>query len=298
MTAQDSMRGHRRLFRSPGERLPAVLSAPLILVGVLLLGWGSAAQAQGVQVQGVQAQGVQVQGAEVQEVQPPSVESPAGERSGCGGCAGMADQKMAGSGKACGMGGGKMAGHAMKGSGQGQRCCEGSGAERSMGGGMACKGMGAMGSTTADASPGAAKGGCGGDCPMHNAMSLVHQRSGIERRVEEIDGGIRSVTTAENPATADLIEHHVRQVAGLLEKGGRMRGWDPLFSEIFDHYDQIEISIERIDNGVVVEEISADPWVAELIRAHAAKVNDFLARGPAAVHEATPLPERPAGSER
>lgn len=38
-------------------------------------------------------------------------------------------------------------------------------------------------------------------------------------------------------------------------------------------------------------ETSDNPEVVKLIRAHARKVNEFVARGPAAVHEETPFPE-------
>ena len=206
----------------------------------------------------------------------PAAGAQASESGGCACCSAKAGEGMAGGGCGQGHGGG------MGGDSKGMAA-----------GGMSCKGMGAM-----------KMGAAGGEQPrgagpgvMHNAMSLVHQRAGIERRVQEIEGGIRSVTIAKDPATADLIERHVRQVAELVASGGRMRAWDPLFSAIFDDYEKIDIEIERIENGVVVEETSTDPWVTALIRAHATKVDDFLARGPAAVHEATSLPERPEGTE-
>ena len=73
--------------------------------------------------------------------------------------------------------------------------------------------------------------------------------------------------------------------------GGRVRNWDPLFREIFDHRSEIVMEIETVEGGVRVTETSENPAVAALIKAHAYKVSEFVARGPAAVHEATPLPE-------
>jgi hypothetical protein len=76
----------------------------------------------------------------------------------------------------------------------------------------------------------------------------------------------------------------------LLESGGRIRMWDPLFVEIFDRSEEIEMVVEMLDDGVRVTETSDDPEVAKLIQAHARKVDEFVARGPEAAHEATPLP--------
>ena len=50
------------------------------------------------------------------------------------------------------------------------------------------------------------------------------------------------------------------------------------------------MEIEELADGMRVTETSADPQVVELLRAHARKVTEFIERGPAAVHEPTPLP--------
>lgn len=127
---------------------------------------------------------------------------------------------------------------------------------------------------------------------MQNAMRLVHDfRDSIERQVVELDNGIVTTTiSASNPEAAKTLARHVAEMKSLLESGGRVRGWDPLFREIFDHYSEIDMQVEAIPGGVRVTETSENPEVAKLIKAHAQKVNEFLARGPAAVHESTPLP--------
>jgi hypothetical protein len=73
--------------------------------------------------------------------------------------------------------------------------------------------------------------------------------------------------------------------------------WDPLFRELFARADEISIEIEQLEDGMRVTETSDDPAVVQLIQAHARKVNEFVERGPAAVHEETPLPAgyAPAG---
>jgi len=145
---------------------------------------------------------------------------------------------------------------------------------------------------------GAGKGHGAGRGPGHNRSvmqathALVHQyRGDIVREITDIENGVQTVTRSPlNPEAAETLKKHVREMKGVLESGGRIRGWDPLFSEIFDHYTEIEMEIEPLEDGVKVIETSANPEVAKLIQAHARKVSEFLARGPAAVHEPTPLP--------
>ena len=181
-----------------------------------------------------------------------------------------------------------------------EACCQGMAAGRGMGrgnpsgAGGCCAGMGrgpAADEATGRGMMGRGMGG-GNHQVMQKAMTLVHNRFAIEREVEEIAGGVRTTTRVkDDPEVLAVLRAHVGDVEQLLQSGGRIRQWDPLFAAIFDHYDEIEMTIEELPDGVRVTETSENPAVAELIRAHAAKVNDFLARGHDAVHEATPLPE-------
>ena len=143
--------------------------------------------------------------------------------------------------------------------------------------------------------PGRGGGRHGGGPPavMQTARALVHDhRDAIERQVEMLDNGVVTVTRApEDAEAAEAIRRHVEEMKQVLESGGRVRRWDPLFRELFDRSDEIVMEIEELDDGMRVTETSADPEVAKLIQAHARKVTEFIERGPAAVHEETPLPE-------
>jgi len=128
---------------------------------------------------------------------------------------------------------------------------------------------------------------------MQTVRSLVHDyRHEIDREVEYIENGVITVTRSpSDPEAARALERHVLEMKGLLENGGRIRNWDPLFTELFDHADEITMSIETLDDGVRVVETSDNPEVAKLIQAHARKVSEFVERGPEAVHEETALPD-------
>ena len=126
---------------------------------------------------------------------------------------------------------------------------------------------------------------------MKNAMTLVHNHERIERTVELIDGGVRTRTTTKDPELLAVLRRHPAEMEAVLDSGGRVRSWDPLFAELAERRDEVELEWREIDAGIEVEVTSADPGVTELIRAHARKVTEFVQRGPAAAHEPTSLPE-------
>jgi hypothetical protein len=130
---------------------------------------------------------------------------------------------------------------------------------------------------------------------MMEDMRVIHElltnHDRIERRVNDIPGGIRAWTTSSDAEIADLIATHVGQMKTRVEEGEPIRHMDPLFREIFEHHDEIEIDVERIDRGVLVVETSVDPQVALLIRQHAHRaVSEFVAEGMGRAMEPTPLP--------
>lgn len=82
------------------------------------------------------------------------------------------------------------------------------------------------------------------DMPVIHKLLVNHEK--IERKVEDIPNGIRSVTTSEAPEVADLIRKHVYQMKERVEQGKPIRMMDPVFREIFEHHDKIHIRIEEI----------------------------------------------------
>ncbi|WP_165253360.1 hypothetical protein [Paludisphaera soli] len=119
----------------------------------------------------------------------------------------------------------------------------------------------------------------------HEAIfGLVAGHASITRKVKEIPGGVRTRTTTTDPGLVATLRTHVRQMETRLERGRPMRMWDPVFRDVFAHADEITVVVKDVEGGVEVPETSENPKVVPMIRAHAAKVSDFAARGPAAVH--------------
>jgi hypothetical protein len=134
-------------------------------------------------------------------------------------------------------------------------------------------------------------GGKGGKAVMQKAHTLVFNYESLERKVEEIPGGVRTTSTTTDPALVAVLQKHPREMDSHLENGGHVRKWDPLFGELAKHHDKVTMVFKDLENGIEVTSTSDDPDVTLLIRAHAYKVSEFVKRGRDAMHESTPLPE-------
>lgn len=134
-----------------------------------------------------------------------------------------------------------------------------------------------------------------GRAEMQNAHFLVTNHDRLERKVKDIPNGVQTLTTTDDPELLEPLREHVREMSAMLEGGGHLRKWDPLFAEIFENGESIRIDIEEIENGVLVTEVSDDEEVVKLIRAHARKVDQFVTQGHEACRKETPLPDDYAG---
>ena len=134
------------------------------------------------------------------------------------------------------------------------------------------------------------------DAAMMADMRVIHdlltRHDEIRRDVEDIDGGIRSRTTSDDPQLADLIRNHVQAMRARIEDNRPIRHGDPLFREIFEHHAAISIDTADLPDGVQVTETSTEPQVQLLIRQHAHKaVSEFVAAGMQRAMRPTPLPD-------
>jgi len=138
------------------------------------------------------------------------------------------------------------------------------------------------------------RAGHGSDHDMIHA--LLDRHEAIQREVQEIEGGVETITVSDDPEVTEMIREHVRDMKRRVEAGHGMRWWDPTFAELFKHHEKIEMEIEDTEGGVLVREFSSDPDVTLLIRQHAIRgVSEFVAEGRDRAHKETPLPEGDGG---
>ncbi len=127
---------------------------------------------------------------------------------------------------------------------------------------------------------------------MRNIHTLLARHDTIDRQVENIPGGVRTVTASSDPQVAEALQRHVAQMKQRMQRGQPIRMMDPLFRELFAHADEIDLQYEPIDGGIRATHTSENPQVVLLIRQHARDfVNEVAAEGMSRAMQPTPLPE-------
>lgn len=125
---------------------------------------------------------------------------------------------------------------------------------------------------------------------FHRLLELHEE---IDRQLEVLPDGIRSITRSQNAEVIQLLHDHVPSMHERLQSGFRLRRWDPLYEAIFDARDKIVMKVTLLSDGVEVTETSEDAYVAELIKSHGATVSAFAARGQEAAALPSPMPSPP-----
>ena len=99
--------------------------------------------------------------------------------------------------------------------------------------------------------------------------ALFDSHTKFEREVQTTESGYVSRTTSSDPEAVKLIQTHVKQMEERLNKGLMVRGWDPAYVEFVNHYDDIEITIKNIENGIEVVAVGATEDAKKVARNHA-----------------------------
>ena len=108
---------------------------------------------------------------------------------------------------------------------------------------------------------------------------LLSNHQSITRTVTEREDGVETLTESVDPKIVKKIQEHVASMYQRVEDVRPIRMRDPLYRELFQHTDKIEMTLTQTDNGIRVTETSQDPYVVKLIQAHAKVVTGFIDRG-------------------
>ncbi|MDJ0823735.1 MAG: hypothetical protein QNJ09_18245 [Paracoccaceae bacterium] len=109
----------------------------------------------------------------------------------------------------------------------------------------------------------------------------------IERRVENLPNGIRTVTVSPDPVVMEALVSHA---VGMIDRVGRGRDpqvfiQSPTLDIFFERTGGILSEVEVSDEGLVVVQTSDDPELVTALQVHAAEVTAMADRGMHAVHE-------------
>lgn len=120
--------------------------------------------------------------------------------------------------------------------------------------------------------------------------ALLQHRDSIDRTVENLPNGVRTVTESDQPQVASWIQDHGEATHDRIKNRRPIHLRDPLFRAIFGQAEKIEMEIVHTEKGIEVTETSDDPWTAQLIQAHAAVVTAFIENGHLEVRKNHPVP--------
>ncbi|MEO2092184.1 MAG: hypothetical protein ABGY75_22235 [Gemmataceae bacterium] len=121
---------------------------------------------------------------------------------------------------------------------------------------------------------------------------LLTNHADIKRTVKNRDDGVETVTESDKKEVAAKIQGHAAAMHRRVKDGNGIRLRDPLFAEIFKHYDKVVMTVEKTEKGVKVTETSTDQEVVKLIQAHAEVVSKFVRDGFDEAHKTHPVPAK------
>ena len=137
--------------------------------------------------------------------------------------------------------------------------------------------------------------GRGGNDPEHRAdevlyHELLKRHDEIERSTKKIEDGIETITriTSNDERLIKILQDHALGMKKRVDGRRAIRSWDPLFIELFDHKDKINMSWEMLQDGIKVTLTSEDTKVRELIDLHDETLHAFVDYGFKASREESP----------
>lgn len=109
----------------------------------------------------------------------------------------------------------------------------------------------------------------------------------IERDVELLPNGIRTVTRTWHPHVLQALQSHVGGMIGRVSAGDdpQILIQSPTLDIFFARGDEITAEIEMLEDGVAVVRTAEDPELVAALHLHAEEVSAMVDRGMQAVHE-------------
>jgi len=125
--------------------------------------------------------------------------------------------------------------------------------------------------------------------PIHG---LLTQHEKIHRTVEEIPGGVRTVTTSEDAQVTELIRTHVKEMKERIEKVSQFAKWILCFARSFVITKRYGWRLKMCRAVLERQKLPTLLKWALLIRQHAKRaVSEFVQGGMNRAMQGTPLPE-------
>ncbi|MEE6140770.1 hypothetical protein SKC41_31285 [Mycobacterium sp. 050128] len=124
-------------------------------------------------------------------------------------------------------------------------------------------------------------GGMMGASPadMSLYMDMFNRHTEITRTVEEIPGGVRTTTQSNAAELTAKLHAHVSSMYSHLNQGSEVMCMSQSLPTLFRNAGSYRRQLTLTPTGVIAEETSDDPILADAIRAHAREVTGFVRDG-------------------
>ncbi|OBH14026.1 hypothetical protein [Mycobacterium sp. E1747] len=118
-----------------------------------------------------------------------------------------------------------------------------------------------------------------GHMDMSRYMDMFMRHSEINRVVEDIPGGVRTTTESTSPDLTAQLQAHVSSMYAHLDQGSEVSCMSQTLPTLFRRAGGYRRRLTFTPNGVIAEETTDDPALADVIRAHAREVTGFVDQG-------------------
>lgn len=114
---------------------------------------------------------------------------------------------------------------------------------------------------------------------MSMYMGLFNRHTELRRSVEEIPGGVRTITESDAPDLVAQLQAHVSSMYTHVNQGAEVTCMSNSLPTLFRHASGYQRQLKLTSNGVSVIETSTDPALTSAIRKHAQEVSGFVRDG-------------------
>ncbi len=121
---------------------------------------------------------------------------------------------------------------------------------------------------------------CIGPADMQLYMAMFARHNEISRTVEEIPGGVRTMTESNSPDLVVQLQTHVSGMYNRLDGGGpEVMCMSQSLPTLFRNAAGYRRRLTMTATGVIAEETAEDPALVHAIREHAREVSGFVRDG-------------------
>ncbi|OBF56027.1 hypothetical protein [Mycolicibacterium monacense] len=114
---------------------------------------------------------------------------------------------------------------------------------------------------------------------MRTYMEMFHRHNEITRTVEEIPGGVRTVTESDSADLTAQLQAHVSRMYSRVGEGAEVMCMSSSLPTLFRNADGYRRRLTLTPTGVAAEETADDPAIVQAIRDHAREVTGFVRDG-------------------